>query len=189
MPIISTFLLAKYNSIKPKNLEIKQHQFIDVYLPIYKILINDLEHNIDKETAIDYINKIKPILWDKYEFAYPQLHESFNNFCNAVKSNEDYQNLFNEICYQISLDYNFLKRSLGYPSESYLGLFNRMTFTDKLYQILGWINVILIFSPLILIFFIQIPFFKDNLLKIVIISYFIILFESLFLKPRNQIHY
>ncbi|NFO41854.1 hypothetical protein FDB42_17550 [Clostridium botulinum] len=169
--VISTYLVAKYNSNTPRKLEIKQKQFEKVYLPIYKILLPDLGYNIEKSIAIDYVNKIHPILWDNYEFAYPQLHKLFNDFTFSLDLNDDYQEIFNKICYQVKLDYDLLKKSLGYPSESFLGIFIRMNIDDKFNEIFGWVNIFFLLNPIILIFTDKIPFVNQNYLKLVLFNY------------------
>lgn len=190
---ISTYFIAKYNSNTPLKLKIKQKQLDKVYIPLYKLIIPDIGNMITKELALDYVNKIKPILWDNYEFVYPQLHELTYKFLSAIKSDDDYQTIFDKICYQIELDYDLLKKSLGYPSENSLGLFRRMSVEDKINSILGWINVIMIINPILLIIFNSIPFIHQNYIKLLFSNYALlsaILFLELHTKkvPRNPLN-
>ncbi|MBN1058586.1 hypothetical protein [Clostridium botulinum] len=186
---VTTYLIAKYNSNTPRNLEIKQRQLDKVYLPIYKILVNDFGYDIDKNTAKNYADKIKPILWDNYELVYPHLHKLFKDFYFAVNSTSDnYQKIYNEICYEIKTDYNLLKKTLGYPADSYLGLFFRMDMESKFREIFGWLNIILLFAPVILMFFIGTPNISKNIIKIIIIDYAIFLLVLFWQLPKINRH-
>ncbi|KEI96420.1 hypothetical protein N497_17950 [Clostridium botulinum F 357] len=168
---ISTYFIAKYNSNTPRKLEIKQKQFDKVYLPIYKLLIPNFKSNISKELALNYINKMRPILWENYELAYPQLHKLLDSFSYSINLNGDYQSIFEKICYQVQLDYNLLKKSLGYPSENSLSLFKRMSFKDKVNAVLGWVNVIMLFNPILFILFYEVPFIHKNYIKLIFFNY------------------
>lgn len=172
---IVTYIITKYTIIKPKKLEIKQLQFEKVYLPIFKLIRKDLSNEIDQKTAINYSIKIKSILLNNYELAYPQLHKLNDSFFKAVKENSNYQEFFSKICYQVNLDYLMLKKDLGYPSESGLGIFNRMTKKDKFSKILEWVNLLLIFIPLVIV---PMTFTSIDLYTIMkfIISYLVLLF-------------
>lgn len=186
---VTTYLIAKYNSNTPRNLEIKQRQLDKVYLPIYKILVNDLGYDIDKNTAKNYADKIKPILWDNYELVYPHLHKLFRDFYFAVNSTSDnYQKIYNEISYEIKTDYNLLKKTLGYPADSYLGLFFRMDMESKFREIFGWLNIILLFAPVVLMFFIGTPYISKNIIKIMIIDYAIFLLVLFWQLPKINRH-
>lgn len=190
---VTTYLVAKYNSNTPRNLDIKQQQLDRVYLPIYKILSEklgyDIDTHIDRDTAKNYAIKIKPILWNNYELVYPNLHKLFKFFWMAVNStSDDYEKLYNEFCSEIKIDYNLLKKSLGYPCESYLGLFFRMDMESKFIEILGWINVILLFGPFILIFFIGIPIMSKYIIKIIIVDYTIAFLFLLWQRPKIHRH-
>lgn len=190
---VTTYLVAKYNSNTPRNLDLKQQQLNKVYLPIYKILVEslgyDIDTNIDRDTAKNYAVKMKSILWDNYELVYPSLHKTFKHFWLAVNStSDDYQKLYNEICNQVKTDYNLLKKSLGYPSESYLGLFFRMDMESKFIEILGWINTFLLFGPFILVFFIGIPSISKYIIKIIIVDYTIFFLSLFWQLPKVNRH-
>lgn len=197
--VISTYFVAKYNSNTPRRLKIKQKQLDKVYLPIYKLLLPNIGSDISKETAFHLSTNIQNILFDNYEFAYPTLHLLIKKFNSDINSNSNYQETFNKICYQVGIDYDLLKKSLGYPSENLFGIFRRMTVQDKFTEILGWINVCFLFGPIILIPLSVIPFISRNfsILLIANYSFFLLLLiiqmhkqSSLdhFLKETNNIN-
>lgn len=169
--VISTYFIAKYNSNTPRRLQIKQKQLDTVYLPIYKLLLPNIGSDIPKEMALHIATNIQNILWDNYEFAYPTLHLLLKKFTFDIDSNNNYQETFNKICYQVGIDYDLLKKSLGYPSENLFGIFKRMTIQDKFTEILGWINMFFLFCPLILIPLSVIPFVNQNFLKLLTANY------------------
>lgn len=169
--VISTYLVAKYNSNTPRILEIKQKQLDKIYLPIYKLLLPNIGYNISKETALHLATNIQSILFDNYEFAYPTLHLLIKKFTFDINSNNNYQETFNKICYQVSIDYDLLKKSLGYPSENIFGVFRRMNVQDKFSEILGWINMVFLLNPIILLLLSVIPFINRNFLKLLIANY------------------
>lgn len=169
--VISTYFVAKYNSNTPRRLKIKQKQLDKVYLPIYKLLLPNIGSDVSKETALDLATNIQNILWDNYEFAYPTLHLLLKKFTSDIDSNNNYQATFNKICYQVSIDYDLLKKSLGYPSENLFGIFRRMNVQDKFSEILGWVNMFFLLNPIILIPLSIIPFINRNFLKLLVSNY------------------
>lgn len=138
----TTYFVTKYSTNRPHKLEIKQKQLTNVYLPIYKLLKSNSSSNLNKEVALTYGYKIKEILSDNYELAFPQLHDLNDSFITSIHRNDDYQTIFNKIAYQVNLDYILLKKALGYPSESSFGIFKRMKKKDKFKSVIGWLLVI-----------------------------------------------
>lgn len=146
LTFLSTYFVAKYNINNPRKLKIKQLQFDNVYLPIYKLIYKDINKPIPKELALRYSIRIKAILHKNFELVFPQLHNLNDEFIDAIKNNNDYQSLFKKICYQVSVEYSLLTKSLGYPSENSFALFKRMVLKDKLKNILSWGSLIYAFS-------------------------------------------
>lgn len=164
----STYFIAKYNLNNPRKLKIKQLQFDNVYLPIYKLIYKDINKPISKELAIKYCVRIKSILHKNYELAFPQLHKLNDSLLEALQKNNDYQSLFNKICYQVSVEYSLLTKSLGYPSENTFSLFRRMYIKDKIKVILEWLGIVYsIFFPIL-----AISFLNDNILLYTILFIF-----------------
>jgi hypothetical protein len=154
--IISTYFVTKYTSNNSRRLEIKQKQFDKVYLPVYRLIKKDMGRRISKEKALEYGVRMKSILLKNYEYAYPQLHNLHYSLMFSIQTKGNYQIDFNKISYQVNLEYNLLKKSLGYPSENFVNLFIRMNLKDKINFILGWINFIcIILGPFIFAFFFQ----------------------------------
>lgn len=166
--MISTYFVTKYTSNNPRKREIKQKQLENVYLPIYKLIRHDIEKNITKNTAIKYAIKINSILLNNFELVFPQLHILNDQFLLSIKSDDDYQTIFNKISYQINLDYFLLMKSLGYPSQNSFTIFLRMNRKDKLIFIFSWVNVLYIMSiPFTFGIYIT-PFNKQVILKLII---------------------
>ncbi|WP_346930241.1 hypothetical protein [Clostridium sp.] len=186
---LTTYFVTKYSTNRPRKLEIKQRQLTHVYLPIHKLIKFQASHNMDKETALLCGTKIKEILSDNYELAFPQLHDLNDSFLTAIKLDYDYQAIFNKISYQVNLDYILLKKALGYPSESNLGIFKRMKRKDKLKSILGWIIIIYIFSTFPVLVLFENYIIKLGMLRYVSlysISFFLLLYiNSLINKIKD----
>jgi len=86
------------------------------------------------------------ILQENYELAFPQLHSLSENLILAINNKNGYESLMIEISYQISLDYEILKKKLGYPHLNQWELFKRLTFIDKIKKITGYITIIYAFT-------------------------------------------
>lgn len=143
---LTTYFVTKYTTNKPRKLDIKQRQLDKVYLPIYKIIKFNSSTNMDKKTALACATAIKEILIENYELAFPQLYDLNNNFIAAIHLDNDYQELYKKISYQVNLDYILLKKALGYPTQSTIEIFKRMKTKDKYKSIIGWSFVIYISS-------------------------------------------
>jgi hypothetical protein len=142
---ISTYFVTKFNIYKPSKLKVSQQQFEKVYLPLFKLLCTNNTEKVDKKTALKYMSRMKTILFNNYELVFPQLHTLYNEFCDLIANNDDYNKSLNQIKYQISLDYEILKKKLGYPSLSAYKIFKRKTLKEKLRSIIGHICLIALF--------------------------------------------
>jgi len=150
LTFFSTYFVAKYNLNNPRKLKIKQLQFDNVYLPIYKLIYFDINKSISKDNALKYAIQINDILEKNFELVFPQLHTLNSQLLDAIKKNKDYQTIFNKISYQISVEYSLLSKALGYPSENSYSLFKRMVTKDKLKSLISWINLLVLFgSPFV----------------------------------------
>lgn len=150
LTFLSTYFVAKYNLNNPRKLKVKQLQFDNVYLPIYKLIYFDINESISKDKALKYAVSINDILEKNFELVFPQLHTLNSQLFDAINKNTDYQIIFNKISYQISVEYSLLSKALGYPSENSYSLFKRMVTKDKLKSLISWANLLLIFgSPLV----------------------------------------
>lgn len=94
---------------------------------------------MSKDEVIHYAFRVKSITQRHYEFVFPQLHILIDDLINQLKSGKEYQPTLNKITYQVSLDYEILKKSLGYPSQSAYKIFKRKTMKEKIRSLLGWI--------------------------------------------------
>lgn len=133
---------------KPYKIAIKQKQFEGLYLPLYRLL-NSLPENPSVNDVYGFANKLAALLDSNYELAFPTLHDLNESLQKCISSNADCNELITEIRHQVSVDYQLLKKFLGYPSESYLSLYKRMSSMRKGLLFLSWFNMILVFSPAI----------------------------------------
>lgn len=147
----TSYQVAKYNASKPNKLRVKQLQLEHVYLPLYRILVN-LPKDLNKRTAIEIHKKIDNILNSHYELAFPQLHQLNAQLKESLLNNGDYHKVLHIIFHQVSVDYELLKKSLGYPSENSFNLFIRMTKKQKYSFIISWINILWIFIPIFYVY-------------------------------------
>lgn len=154
-PILATYLITKYSVNRPRKIQIAELQFKNVYLPLYKIICIKNTKELSKDEIAKYSCRIKSITQKNYELTFPQLHELIDNLLQQLREDSGYLSTYNKISYQVSLDYEVLKRTLGYPSLKFFSIFVRMTKKDKLRTVIGWINLLyfccLIFIPSIVI--------------------------------------
>lgn len=122
---ITSYTVAKYNASKPNKLKIKQLQLDNVYLPLFR-LFERLPKTITREYAVLLQEETAIILDDYYELAFPQLHKLNRKLKHNINHSENRTQLIYRMKHQIIMDYELLKKSLGYPSESLLRLFIRM---------------------------------------------------------------
>ena len=136
----TSYQVAKYNALKPNKLKIKQQQLEKVYLPLIRISL-DLPKTLSPKQALEIQQKIDKILDEHYELAYPQLHQLNDELVKSIHSSKGYCEILNDIFHQVSIDYELLKKQLGYPSENMFNLFIRMTKRKKVEFLLGHLNV------------------------------------------------
>lgn len=145
MPIVATFVAGRYTSNNPRKREINQKQLERVYLPLYKILCTRSITSLPKESVLKIAKRMNNILYKNYELAFPQLHQLSNTLLKLLIENKDYLPTLEKIIYQVSLDYEILKKKLGYPHIGFLSIFKRMTTIDKINTLIGYAILIYIF--------------------------------------------
>lgn len=148
---VTTYWVTKYNVLKPNKLRIKEQQLDNIYLPLYKLFLK-MSDNFSIEDAVKYYNELSKVLENNYLFAFPELHELKNSLGDAIKDNGNYIQILKRIKHQVGIDYELLKKALGYPSKNWYEIFIRMTFRQKVESILAWVNVLFIFIPVILMY-------------------------------------
>ena len=111
-----------------------------VYLPLYRISIRH-SCSLSLEQALDVQMEINNILDKHYVYAYPQLHTLNEQLKNALANQRGYNEILRIMFHQISVDYELLKKVLGYPSENLISIFIRMTNPQKLEFALGYLNL------------------------------------------------
>ena len=153
---ITTYRVTKYSVLNPYRLKIKQQQLEYVYLPLFR-LFSDMPQDISKTSALSFYEKISNILDKHYVLAFPQLHRLTLALKTDILKDLDYIKTIYSLKHQVDIDYELLKKSLGYPSENFYSLFVRMTPKQKY----------LCLSPLIDSLWILVPcFITFPLLKI-----------------------
>nr|DAK68273.1 MAG TPA: hypothetical protein [Caudoviricetes sp.] len=171
---VTTYYVAKYNTLKPNKLKIKQQQLDNVYLPLFQ-LFGNMTFPISKKSALSYSKKLNSVLEQNYVLTFPGLHNLNKELKAAILSNEDYSKILKLIKHQVDIDYELLKKSLGYPSQNWYDLFIRMTFKQKAQWIISWVNVFAIFSPILFMcYFVKLP--QAHTIPILVVAYMFIFF-------------
>lgn len=142
---ITSYTVAKYNASKPNKLKIKQLQLENVYLPLFRIF-ERLTKYPTVERASKLCEEISTILDKHYELVFPQLHNLNQKLKFQLDNDEPYLKTIQLMHHQISIDYELLKKSLGYPSESIYNIFIRMPGENK--KRVAWIIVFTILADL-----------------------------------------
>lgn len=124
--IVGTYIITRYSTNRPKKAIVKEKQFREVYLPLYKMFFvanqnNCIEHLLHSAREIIYAN---------YELVFPQLFSLVEEALQATDV-DTRQSLLEKIKYQVDIDYESLKKDLGLPSVSRWNLFKRKTKKDK----------------------------------------------------------
>ncbi len=175
----TTYQVAKFNASKPQKLKIKQLQLQNVYLPLFRIFSSSPKHPSRKQ-ALAILKKITNVLDSHYELAFPQLHRLTLRLRNEIMSGKDPSKTLEIIRHQISTDYELLKKSLGYPSESLLSVFVRMTFSQKIRSFQILFNVLLLMAPGILVY---IFFWNDHNKPALILTAVLLFFIFFTISP------
>lgn len=181
---VSSYRIAKYNTLKPSKLKIKQLQLSNVYLPLYRIFENAPEP-ITKRQALEISKKITNILDKNYELAFPQLHILNKSFKHDIINSNSFLETLNIMKHQVNIDYEILKKSLGYPSDNFYNIYIRMTFKQRATFIISWLNVFWLFGPLIL-FVVFAAIFPENSVFITLIIFALIFLTSILMWKVNK---
>ena len=147
--IIGTYFITKFQIMNPHKIEIKQCQLKNVYLPLYKLLIDSHVEYVGKDKQMQFIDKVTEIIEDNYLFIYPDLLKTYENLKLYIQSGNDISKSYSKFKSIVFYDYEKSKRALGYPSVSYGSFFARIDTPSKLKEILGWLSLVLIFGPAI----------------------------------------
>lgn len=143
IPIILTYYTTRYTINKPIKRKVNEEQFQKVYLPLYKILCTKDLTNLSNDEYKKYYKRLNNILSKNYELAFPQLHVLSKKFFLAINNNTGINEVLQKIIYQVTLDYERLKKTLGYPHITAYQLFKRQTTSDKLKTIIIFLKVII----------------------------------------------
>ena len=105
---VTSYRIARYNASKPEKIKIKQLQFSNVYLPLFRVL-SDLSYDLTLDEASELYEKISIILDKHYELVFPQLHELNKKLETAILVKRNYQKTLISIKHQVDIDYELLK--------------------------------------------------------------------------------
>ncbi len=141
---VTTYLVTKYTTLKPNRLAIKRSQLDNVYLPLHLVFM-DMPQLISRSDALNYSKKISNILDAHYILAFPQLHKLNQVLKEKIISGSGYEKTLGIIKHQVDIDFELLKKTLGYPSENLFVTFRRMTLKQKLNCIFPWIDASWVF--------------------------------------------
>lgn len=154
-PLVASFFINKYSANRPKKLAVKEKQFYNVYLPLYKLICLPQSKNLTVKQLLRYDCKLQTVLNENYELVYPQLHKLSDDFHISIKNKQNDSHLIlHRIIYQIDKDYELLKRSLGYPSNSVFSTLRRMNMKDRVHYISGHLCFPALVSMLVSMFFV-----------------------------------
>lgn len=182
----TSYHVARYSASKPEKLKIKQLQFKNVYLPLFRIL-SKLPDEPTPQQVLEAHEKISNILNEHYELVFPQLHKLNNELQLIISHGSNPQNILSVMSHQVEVDYELLKKSLGYPSENFLAIFMRMTFKQKMVLIVSWINVVWLFA-LVIIFALLIPYLPQGSPIVLLVMFaLVILFLFIILKINKWV--
>lgn len=182
---LTTYHVTKYTVLKPNRLAIKQSQLEYVYLPLHLVLRN-LPQHISRSNALTYSKKIANILDRHYVFAFPQLHKLNRTLKSDIINDFNYDKTLRIMKHQIDIDYELLKKALGYPSENFHKIFVRMTIKQKAEFIVSWLNVLWIFVP-VLFCLIFLPYFNGGLTFLLVIILLTFVLSLIMLKVNQSV--
>lgn len=182
---ITSYRIARYNASKPNKLQVKQAQLSNVYLPLHRIVEAIPATNISKQQALNAHRKISNVLDKNYELVFPQLHKLNCTLGKEILSNGQYEKTLKIIKHQVDVDYELLKKALGYPSENFYNIYKRMTFKQKSTVIISWITVFWLFVPLVIAAPLH-PLFQEDMTLVFVIILLVTLFPLLVLIKINN---
>lgn len=132
LPSLITYLVTRYTLSRPRKYEIRQKQFELVYLPLYLLCKQLLTPKSYKQNLHLFIKKVDRIIYKNYPYVFPKTLKLFDKLKeSALQKNLNTIHLTN-FEYQVSSDYEKLKRELGYPTNSFLDFFKRLNQLDKI---------------------------------------------------------
>ena len=149
--IVGTYLITKFQIMNPNKIEIKQQQLKNVYLPLHKLITNSHAEIMNQNQLIQFITEVDKIIENNYLLIYPDFLKTYKDLRVSIYSNQDISTSYKKFCGIIFYDYEKLKRFLGYPSESYKDFFFRIDTPTKIKEVLGWLSVVVLFSPIFFI--------------------------------------
>lgn len=126
VPSFITYLVTKYTFTRQRKYDIKEKQFNQVYLPLY-MLNESITPDISSEDLCLYIKKVDKLFYKNYQYVYPKTLEKFKILKERKKPSSIY--LFQS---QATFDYEYLKKELGYPTNSFFALYQRLNRKMKL---------------------------------------------------------
>ncbi len=186
LPLFVTFMLGRYTTNHPRIRGINQRQLEHVYLPLYKLFKkSSLQIEYDRKEVLRVAKELNNILSDNYELAFPGLHDLNDELIAGLALGHTCRNTLSKIMYQVDLDYEILKKKLGYPHTSSYALFKRMTPHDKYKYISGHFGVFIAVLGIILCMFVEI---EESLLHLFLFNFFSLIVLDVIRKALGNCH-
>lgn len=131
LPCIATYFVTRYTLSKPRKYEIKEKQFSLVYLPLYQLTKQLMKPELRNENKDIYLRKLHRIIHKNYQYVFPKTLKLLNEMeIELAKPNPNTYHISNfEI--QLESDYEKLKHELGYPTNSIVDFFKRLSWFNK----------------------------------------------------------
>ena len=183
----TTYKVTKYTTTKPNRITIMQSQLEYVYLPLFRLFEN-ITLPIQKDHASKICNEMFQILDKHYMLVFPQLNKLYQQLSKDIDNNLKYNETLYSIKHQINVDYNLLKKSLGYPSENFGKIFYRMTLKQKIRYIYPWIDATWLLWAMIPVYIIIKIFKISRIWFILLILLSVILFIPIIQKIKKYIN-
>lgn len=142
--------LARYSATKPMKLKIKEEQYSKVYLPIYRYLQKIKSDNPDHILTLSEAQRINSTFQRNFSLVHPEIFIQNEKLLSSLRSGDDCTEIFQKFDRNIESNYENLRRSLGYPSKSYLKRFLRMPPYQKFFFILFIFGT---FASILLLFY------------------------------------
>lgn len=114
------FKVSCYSAKNPLKLDIYKKQLKFVYTPLFKEIQPYMYKEISLTVALHIVSKFNKIKHRNFELINPNLISAFVKFENELKSKNVSISIFQEICYIIDTDFEYLRKSLFLPSRNLL---------------------------------------------------------------------
>ncbi len=126
---IPTYLVSRYNALKPRKLDIQEKQLNYVYLPLTKLVKQYLYPDIEtcRKNLPLFIKKVNKLFYANYQYLYPKTLKMFEVLKEEASKAEPSAFVIASFKDQTIHDYELLKHALGYPTNSFFEFIKHLT--------------------------------------------------------------